>query len=64
MFTMFAIQREICGYCGACVSVCPEGALELIDAYLSVDDDACIRCGICARICPLGALEVSDEEPI
>ncbi|HDR74325.1 MAG TPA: ferredoxin, partial [Methanoculleus sp.] len=54
---------EVCGYCGACVSVCPEGALELIDAYLSVSD-ACINCGICARVCPLGALEVTNEERV
>jgi len=58
---MLSIRREICGYCGACVSVCPEGALELIDAYLTVDADRCRNCGICARVCPLGALEVADE---
>jgi len=63
MFTMLNIHREVCGYCGACVSVCPEGALELIDAYLSVSD-ACINCGICARVCPLGALEVTNEERV
>ncbi|RQD82529.1 MAG: 4Fe-4S dicluster domain-containing protein [Methanocalculus sp. MSAO_Arc2] len=57
---MLTIQRDICGYCGACVSVCPEGALELIDAYLTVDQ-SCIDCGICDRICPLGALEVITE---
>jgi ferredoxin len=61
MFSMLNIHREVCGYCGACVSVCPEGALELIDAYLSVSD-ACVNCGICARVCPLGALEVVHEE--
>ncbi|NYT17684.1 MAG: ferredoxin [Methanomicrobiales archaeon] len=54
---MLKIHRDICGYCGCCVSVCPEGALELIDAYLEVDD-SCTSCGICAKVCPLGALEV------
>lgn len=58
--TMLNIRRDICGYCGACVSVCPEGALELIDAYLTVED-TCITCGICEKICPLGALEVIKE---
>jgi ferredoxin len=62
--SMLNIRREVCGYCGACVSVCPEGALELIDAYLTVEDDRCKNCGICARICPLGALEVIDEKPV
>lgn len=59
---MIRIRREICGYCGACVSVCPEGALELVDAYLEIDNERCKDCRICVRVCPLGALEVSDEE--
>jgi ferredoxin len=57
---MLVIRRDVCGYCGCCVSVCPVGALELIDAYLSVEGD-CTSCGVCARACPLGALEVADE---
>jgi NAD-dependent dihydropyrimidine dehydrogenase PreA subunit len=64
MCAMLTIRREICGYCGACVSVCPEGALELIDAFITVDSGCCIDCGICARICPLGALEVIHEESL
>jgi len=59
---MIKVRREVCGYCGACVSVCPEGAIELIDAYLSVDNEKCKLCNICVKVCPLGALEVSDEE--
>ncbi len=61
MSTMLRINRDKCGYCGTCVAVCPEDALELIDAYLSLERD-CIACGICARACPLGALEVVHEE--
>jgi ferredoxin len=60
---MLEIHRDVCGYCGCCVSVCPEGALELIDAYLEVDDQ-CTCCGICAKVCPLGALEVKDEDKV
>jgi len=59
--SMLNVRRDICGYCGCCVSVCPEGALELIDAYLSVENN-CTSCGICAKVCPLGALEVVDEK--
>ncbi|HWQ65099.1 MULTISPECIES: 4Fe-4S binding protein [Methanospirillum] len=55
---MIIVRRDICAYCGCCISVCPEGALELIDAYLDVDANTCITCGICVRACPLGALEV------
>jgi NAD-dependent dihydropyrimidine dehydrogenase PreA subunit len=59
--SMLKVHRDICGYCGCCVSVCPEGALELIDAYLSVEKN-CTSCGICAKVCPLGALEVIHEK--
>ncbi|WP_048145190.1 4Fe-4S binding protein [Methanosphaerula palustris] len=60
---MLKIHRDVCGYCGACVSVCPEGALELIDAYLTVDE-SCRTCGICVKACPLGALEVINEDRV
>jgi ferredoxin len=59
-WAMLKVHRDICGYCGCCVSVCPEGALELIDAYLCVEKN-CTSCGVCAKVCPLGALEVADE---
>ena len=59
---MLKIHREVCGYCGACVSVCPEGSLELVDAYLTVNTETCKSCKICVKVCPLGALEVVDEE--
>ncbi|MCX6693814.1 MAG: 4Fe-4S binding protein [Methanomicrobiales archaeon] len=60
---MLSVRRDICAYCGCCVSVCPQGALELIDAYLDVGS-SCTSCGICAKACPLGALEVKDEGPL
>ncbi len=51
------VNRFKCGYCGACVGVCPKGALELIETWIEVDD-SCTKCGVCAKICPVGALEV------
>lgn len=60
---MLKVHRNICGYCGCCVSVCPVGALELMDAYLDVNE-TCTECGLCTRACPLGALEVPDEGKI
>lgn len=52
------INRYKCGYCGACVGVCPKGALELVETWIEVDENVCIVCGICDRICPVGAIEV------
>ncbi|MCL7476131.1 MAG: 4Fe-4S binding protein [Methanosarcinales archaeon] len=52
------VDRFKCGYCGACVSVCPTGALELMETWIEVDN-SCNNCRICVKICPVGALEVS-----
>ncbi|TGC07027.1 4Fe-4S binding protein [Methanolobus halotolerans] len=52
------VNKFKCGYCGACVGVCPAGALELVETWIEVDD-SCTSCGICAKVCPLGAIEVS-----
>ncbi|MDY0387356.1 MAG: 4Fe-4S binding protein [Methanolobus sp.] len=51
------VNKFKCGYCGACVSVCPVGALELVETWIEVSE-ACTSCGICAKICPVEAIEV------
>ncbi|WP_042685376.1 4Fe-4S binding protein [Methermicoccus shengliensis] len=51
------VNRYVCGYCGACVSVCPVDALELVETWLEVHE-CCTECGACVRVCPVGALEV------
>jgi len=58
---LLTVNRYKCGYCGACVSVCPATALELVDTWLEVNDD-CTQCGRCTKICPMGALELVKEE--
>jgi len=57
---MITVNRYKCGHCGACVGVCPENAIELIDTWVEVSDK-CIECGACAKVCPVGALEVLHE---
>ncbi|WP_340818927.1 4Fe-4S binding protein [Methanolobus sp. WCC4] len=51
------VNKFKCGYCGACVSVCPTGALELVETWIEVSEK-CTTCGICSKICPVGAIEV------
>jgi NAD-dependent dihydropyrimidine dehydrogenase PreA subunit len=53
-----SINRYKCGYCGACVGVCPTGSLELIETWIEVKGETCTSCGICEKICPVGAIEV------
>ena len=61
------IDREICGYCGACISVCPNNAIELVDTYVrfktqdtggkNLESSPCTGCLACVKVCPLGAMK-------
>ena len=54
------ILSENCGFCGCCVSVCPENVLELEENGLNTLD-GCTECGNCVIVCPLGALILEVE---
>jgi Na+-translocating ferredoxin:NAD+ oxidoreductase RNF subunit RnfB len=41
---------------GTCVSVCPWGAIGLIDGVAVVDHERCANCGRCAAACPKGII--------
>jgi ferredoxin len=56
---VWEINREKCLRCGACVSVCPELALELKeDSGITHNARKCTLCGICAKVCPISAIGV------
>jgi predicted aldo/keto reductase-like oxidoreductase len=46
------IMRQFCTGCGACVDVCRDGALSMVEGAALVDPSACILCGYCAAACP------------
>ncbi|WP_338099608.1 indolepyruvate ferredoxin oxidoreductase subunit alpha [Methanolapillus africanus] len=52
------INRNKCGYCGACVAVCSTLALDLKEVRIEVDEELCNSCFICKKVCPVGAIEV------
>jgi Fe-S-cluster-containing hydrogenase component 2 len=52
------IDNERCDFCGTCVGVCPEDAIELRESTILIDKERCILCGDCVDICPLGVPEV------
>jgi ferredoxin len=49
-----------CTHCGACVAVCPTGALVMNKETRMVDFDSeqCVACELCVPACPPRAMEV------
>ena len=42
----------LCAHCGACVSVCPAGALENREGKIAWDPAKCCGCDACIHVCP------------
>ena len=53
----FFVREDLCTGCGACVRVCPSGAIsgKKKKTHL-IDTSACIRCGACYDICKFKAV--------
>jgi len=50
-----------CTHCGACVVICPTGALYIDDRktmHVAFDQKKCIACEHCIKPCPLRAMEL------
>lgn len=51
------VDYDKCTGCGACASVCPKGAIKIVqdkDGFYKheIDQKLCINCGLCQRTCP------------
>jgi electron transfer flavoprotein alpha subunit/NAD-dependent dihydropyrimidine dehydrogenase PreA subunit len=57
---LLEINKEECIGCGACVDVCPFGALKLVDD-IAVVDDTCTACGACLDVCSVNALSLPER---
>ena len=50
------VDKSKCIGCGACTSICPVGAIELVDGVAQINKDVCVDCGTCEVTCPVGAI--------
>jgi ferredoxin len=53
-----AIDKTTCTGCGACIEVCPPGALIMKDDKAVLEEEFCEECGFCAAECPTGAITI------
>jgi len=53
------INADICTGCGACVDVCPSGAIRLMDGKAVIDEALCNVCEACVSACPVNAIAVA-----
>ncbi|MDR2502478.1 MAG: glycyl-radical enzyme activating protein [Oscillospiraceae bacterium] len=51
-----------CKMCGACIAVCPQGAVTMGADGIDIDRARCAVCGECAAACVQGALKISGED--
>lgn len=56
-----------CTGCGACKSICPKGAIQMLENPVTghfqpiIDEAICVDCGLCQKMCPNNANEVFAE---
>lgn len=57
------INERLCIGCGACITSCAEGALQIVDGKAKVVNDSfCDGLGACLGTCPTGALTIVERE--
>jgi uncharacterized Fe-S center protein len=60
------VSKDACSGCGACMDVCPEGAIRRVQDKADVNSEKCVGCGECMTVCQRHAIHVdwaSDIEP-
>jgi Fe-S-cluster-containing hydrogenase component 2 len=50
------VDEERCAGCGACVDVCPRGAISIRSGKATISQSLCDQCEACATVCPEGAI--------
>jgi len=61
VFVPAKVNKEECVACGACVDVCPEGAITCDDVAV-IDAEKCLDCAACVDECPNNAISVDEKK--
>ena len=57
------LSEEPCTQCNACVEVCKENAIQIVEAEgrPEIDYDKCLYCGQCMAVCPTGTITTGSK---
>jgi len=50
------VDGNACVGCEDCVSVCPTGAISIVDGRAQIDPEKCIDCKLCVKTCTYRAI--------
>jgi heterodisulfide reductase subunit A len=59
--TVAVVDEDRCSGCSLCISICPYGAIKLIDGKAHVEEVLCEGCGACISTCPSGAMDLRNH---
>jgi heterodisulfide reductase subunit A len=54
------VDRDRCNGCRVCATVCPYGAIEIVDGKAKVNEIVCEGCGACTAACPVDAIQLRN----
>ena len=56
------VDKDTCIGCGACVSMCPVGAIQFDEnGKASINPEICIKCRTCEGVCPVSAITIKED---
>ena len=63
--TLYERKEDCCG-CTACYSICPKGAIMMVDdeegfEYPVISPERCIWCNRCVLVCPIRAAKAGES---